>query len=56
MKRSAHPNFKCPICNEPVKLETAKIDETGKAVHAECYVQSVVGKKPGEPITRPQAS
>ena len=31
----------CSICNEAVELETAKIDESGKAVHEECYVRKV---------------
>ena len=29
----------CAICNEPVKLETAKADGEGRAVHEECYVE-----------------
>src|SRR5580658_9841805 len=28
----------CGICNKPVKLETSKIDELGKAVHEGCYL------------------
>ncbi len=31
----------CSICNEAVELETAKIDESGKPVHEECYVRKV---------------
>jgi hypothetical protein len=28
----------CPLCNEPVEINTAKTDSHGKAVHEECYV------------------
>jgi len=28
----------CGLCDEIVKLETNKTDETGRAVHEECYV------------------
>jgi|HubBroStandDraft_2_1064218.scaffolds.fasta_scaffold13280_6 hypothetical protein len=31
----------CPLCNEPVELETAKTDENGNAVHEECYTLKV---------------
>jgi hypothetical protein len=27
------------LCNEPVKLEKARINELGKAVHEECYLK-----------------
>jgi hypothetical protein len=33
--------FSCSICNESVELETAKVDENGKPVHEECYVQKI---------------
>jgi hypothetical protein len=32
---------KCSICNKPVELETAKTDEDGKTVQAECYVRKM---------------
>jgi len=28
----------CPLCNRHVVLETAKVDEYGKAMHEECYL------------------
>lgn len=31
----------CVVCNQPVTLEMAKTDETGRAVHDECYLQRV---------------
>ncbi len=31
----------CPLCNEPVELETTKTNEDGEAVHEECYVLAV---------------
>jgi len=35
------PTRRCRICDKPIKLETAKIDEEGKAVHEECYVRKL---------------
>ena len=34
----------CPICNEPVSLETSKTDEDGQAIHEECYASKVCTK------------
>jgi len=31
----------CQICRRPVMLETARINEHGKAVHEECYVNAL---------------
>lgn len=31
----------CPICNQPVLLETCKADEQGRAVHEQCYAMKV---------------
>jgi hypothetical protein len=31
----------CPICNRHVVLETAKVDESGRATHEECYVMKI---------------
>jgi hypothetical protein len=45
---------RCSICNEPVKLETAKTDEDGKAVHEDCYVGRIMRLK--EIIPPPKAS
>jgi hypothetical protein len=28
----------CAVCRKPVDLKTAKTDDSGKAVHEECYV------------------
>jgi hypothetical protein len=36
---SNHPI--CGICNEPVKLETSKADELGRAIHEGCYLLKV---------------
>jgi hypothetical protein len=33
----------CPLCNEPVELETSNINESGEAVHEECYVLTIKG-------------
>ena len=42
----------CSICNEAVELETAKIDEVGKPVHEECYVEKISVNKAARPPTR----
>lgn len=34
----------CHICNKPVKLETAKTDESGRAVHSGCYLLKINGE------------
>jgi hypothetical protein len=31
----------CAICNKPVSLEIAKIDEDGQNVHEQCYVLKI---------------
>jgi hypothetical protein len=35
----------CSICEKPVKIETSKVDEHGKAVHDGCYLLKVGSKK-----------
>jgi hypothetical protein len=35
----------CSICNRPVKLETSRTDEHGKAVHEGCYLLKVKVKR-----------
>jgi hypothetical protein len=32
----------CSVCQQPVRLETAKADENGKAVHEDCYLQRLM--------------
>ena len=32
----------CKICGMPVCLETCKIDEYGRAVHENCYVEKLL--------------
>jgi hypothetical protein len=32
------PQFICYICNKPIKLEEAKTDANGRAIHEECCV------------------
>ncbi len=31
----------CPVCKRPVSLETAKTDALGRAIHGECYLQTL---------------
>jgi hypothetical protein len=38
------PFLTCRICDQPVQLETTKVDEHGKAVHEECYFLRVSSK------------
>jgi hypothetical protein len=33
--------FVCIICQQPVKLETAKANEQGKVVHEDCYARHI---------------
>ncbi len=42
----------CPLCNQPVSLETDTCaDENGKAVHQNCYAQHVIQREPTEPVS-----
>jgi hypothetical protein len=43
-----HPQ--CVICRESVQLEESKADERGQAIHEECYVSKLVGKKTTQKI------
>ncbi len=43
------PNPICDICHKPVKLETSKTNELGKAVHERCYLLMVSSKKAKSP-------
>jgi len=44
---------KCTICNHPIALEIAKVDEDGDAVHEGCYVAKLREKfkSAGQQIT-----
>ena len=47
----------CPICNEPVSLESSKTDEDGQATHEECYVAKVCSKSfsgPTDDLKKPE--
>jgi hypothetical protein len=35
----------CSVCNEPVELNTAKVNEVGNPIHEECYVVKVSLRK-----------
>ena len=39
----------CDICHKPVKLETSKTNELGKAIHEGCYLRRVSSKKATSP-------
>ena len=36
----------CQLCEKPVPLESARINELGKPVHEECYLQAIRIAKP----------
>lgn len=38
-QRDSRP--RCPICDLPVALETAKTDENGRAIHEDCYAMKL---------------
>lgn len=56
MTRSITSKINCSICNKPVDLSTAKTDDKGQAVHAECYVMTMVVKVPDTPSNQQPAS
>ena len=39
----------CSVCNEPVELNTAKVNEVGNPIHEECYVLKVSLRKDKTP-------
>jgi len=43
----------CPECQKPVELETAWVDEAGKAVHADCYLAKLRREQAGAPPLEP---
>jgi len=43
----------CQICKKPVVLETARINEYGKAVHEDCYVDALKLMAPPPSTERP---
>src|SRR5215471_14908046 len=40
-RQSRHDGLRCPVCHQPVSLESSKTDEKGRAVHEECYVARI---------------
>jgi hypothetical protein len=46
LHHAGNGQYFCPICNEPVKLETVKADEDGHPVHEDCYLDKLSGKIP----------
>lgn len=53
LRHSGEGRYQCPICNEPVRLETAKTNEDGTPVHEECYLASIAGKLPSSSVRKP---
>lgn len=43
----------CPICNKPVILESARVNELGKAVHEECYLKALKASRSSSYPERP---
>jgi hypothetical protein len=51
MKSRPFPEIPCVICSKPVDLSVdLSADETGKAVHTECYVKRVATPQSGTSI------
>jgi len=44
----------CYICNKPVKLQLATVDELGRAVHGGCYFLKIIAKPASFPMPRPK--
>lgn len=54
LRHSRDGQYFCPICKEPVKLETAKTNEHGDPIHDECYLANVSRKiSPATPRKAP---
>ncbi|MGC2197442.1 MAG: hypothetical protein WA628_22400 [Terriglobales bacterium] len=47
----SHPDIICSLCNQRLTLlpTDTTTDEHGKAVHPECYLKQLTGKKPAPP-------
>ena len=41
------PEIFCFICNQPINLETAKVNDQGKVVHEECYAGMITDHASG---------
>jgi hypothetical protein len=41
---SAQLGIVCRICAGPISLENSKTDESGKAVHEQCYVRQTISR------------
>jgi hypothetical protein len=39
----------CDLCKKSVLLEKARINESGKAVHEQCYLEAILVNKSGKP-------
>jgi len=56
MARATKSQINCSLCNKPVNLETAKTDDNGRAVHAECYILAIAAKLHASPRKQQPAS
>lgn len=36
----------CPVCSQPVEIESAKTDEEGRPVHEGCYIFELTSQLP----------
>jgi len=41
---AAQPGAVCCICAGPISLENCKTDESGEAVHEDCYVRQTIAE------------
>lgn len=53
MEQPTKWQLNCSICNKPIAFEIAKTDDSGQAVHEECYVFKV-GSGAAELRSNPQ--
>lgn len=44
----------CVICNQPVALESAKVDEAGRPVHDSCYLHKLERQRTSLPPEEPK--
>jgi hypothetical protein len=53
MNSPPFPEIPCLICSKPVNLQTDLCaDESGKAVHADCYIKRITGAHGSKPPIR----
>jgi hypothetical protein len=44
-KHKAPFPLSCALCNQPVPIETANTDGQGRAVHSDCYAETLAAQR-----------